>query len=113
MDFKINPIKPSMSHEEKVYEYARRIAHYSKTASEERESSKIFKCENILRNLEYSGKHCGCFSNEIALREFPLNPCKPCTMAHSHYLAFRSAKAKQGAAMRQLANEMNKNGKDT
>lgn len=119
MKFKINPIKPAMTHEEKVYEYARRIAHYSKEASSQRDSSKVFKCKNLLRNQSITGKACGCYSNDITYSESratigmgSLEPCEPCIKAHVHYLAFREAKAKQGAAMRQLASEMKRNGKD-
>lgn len=117
MTFKINPIKPAMSHEEKVYEYARRISNYSLLASEERRLSKVFKCENILRNLDISGKSCGCFSNEIMFSEArgnadrhkePCKPCKPCIKANVHYSRYRDAKSKQGAAMRQLNKEMSK-----
>jgi hypothetical protein len=111
MKFEIKPIKPKMSHEEKVYEYARRIAYYSKEASTQRDLSKVFKCHNLIRNLEITGKSCGCYSRDIHFSETKFNggdteKCKPCTKAHVHYLAFREAKSKQGAAMRQLAKEM-------
>lgn len=106
-----------MTHEEKVYEYARRISYYSQLASKERKESKVFKCSNLLRNLDITRKKCGCFSNEIifheaqAIKEVDTSPCDQCKKAHVHYLAYREAKSKQGAAMRQLANEMNKHGK--
>lgn len=114
---KINAIKPSMTHEEKVYEYARRISYYSQLASKERSDSKVFKCQNLTRNIRLSGKACGCFSNEIMFsgarsnQEEDTSPCKECKKANTHYNNFRAAKSKQGAAMRQLAKEINKNGK--
>lgn len=114
MEFEIKPIKPAMSHEEKVYEYARRLSHYSLLASEERRLSKVFKCENILRNLDISGKSCGCFSNDIMFSEAKCKadictePCEPCVKANVHYSRYRDAKSKQGAAMRQLNKEMSK-----
>lgn len=114
MEFEIIKIKPSMSHEEKVYEYARRISYYSQVASKERKESKIFKCQNLVRNLNLSGKKCGCFSNDITFSEARGNetedtsPCEQCQKARVNYIAYRDAKSKQGAAMRQLSNEMNK-----
>lgn len=41
-----------------------------------------------------------------------IEKCHGCKEASNHYDAFREAKAKQGAAMRQLASEMKRNGKD-
>lgn len=123
MEFKITPIKPSMTHEEKVYEYARRISHYSVTASKERELSKKFSCSMIRDNFELTGIACGCSKREssmIALERsvgnfdyvHKIEKCQGCKEASKHYDAFREEKAKRGAAMRQLASEMKRNGKD-
>lgn len=124
MEFKITPIKPSMTHEEKVYEYARRIAHYSVTASSERELSKKFACSMIKDNLELTGVACGCTKRESSMIAFErsignfdyvhkIEKCHGCKEASKHYDAFREAKSKQGAAMRQLANEMKKHNKES
>lgn len=105
MTFEINPIKPAMSHEEKVYEYARRISHYSILASSEKSKSKVFNCQNISRNLILFSEACGCFKHGAAdVHE----PCKPCLDSHSHYLHYRDAVNKKAAALRQLNKEMRK-----
>lgn len=103
--FAINPIKPSMSHEQKVYEYARRISHYSLAASSERSLSKSFNCQNLDRNLEIFGEICGCNKNGADVVH---GSCEPCNESSKHYIRFREAKSKQGAAMRQLNKEMAK-----
>lgn len=105
MTFKINPIKPVMDHKDKVYEYARRISHYSLVASEERSLSKVFKCENIARNLMLFSEACGCFKHGAANAH---KPCDPCVKSHNHYLKYRDAVNKKAAALRQLNKEMNK-----
>ena len=105
MKFEINPIKPSMSHEEKVYEYARRLSHYSLLASSEREQSKVFLCQNTVRNMELFNEPCGCFKHGADEHH---QPCKPCIFAHEHYLLYRGAVSKKAAALRQLNKEMKK-----
>lgn len=122
--FSINPIKPSMSHAERVYEYARRISHYSLLASEERKMSKIFDCSMIDENHSKCGERCGCAKRDSILRrkEMSANPsrylpdqrkysfCESCEEATNHYQAYRDAVSKKAAALRQLNNEMIKNG---
>lgn len=119
MEFEIKPIKPAMSHEDKVYEYARRISHYSKLASSERSLSKNFSCSMTRENFEITGIECGCSKREsvmVALEHsmgnfhyiHTIEKCKGCSDASAHYDAFRDAKSKQGAAMRQLNKEMYK-----
>lgn len=105
MTFEINPIKPAMNHEEKVYEYARRISHYSLKASKERSLSKVFACENITRNKELFNEECGCFKHGASEHH---KPCKPCTHSHDHYILYRDAVSKKAAALRQLNKEMRK-----
>lgn len=105
MTFEINKIYPSMSHEDKVYEYARRISHYSLLASSERALSKVFNCSNLDRNFELFGERCGCFKHGANDAH---KPCKACTESHLHYLNFREAKAKRATALRQLNKEMTK-----
>ena len=121
--FKINKIKPSMSHAERVYEYARRISHYSLVASEERAMSKIFDCSIIERNHSECGERCGCSRRESLIRDRLLKAgdyaalesrtgigfCPSCDDAAKHYCAFRDAVSKKAAALRQLNNEMLKN----
>lgn len=121
--FKINKIKPSMSHAERVYEYARRISHYSLLASEERGMSKVFDCSMIDENNSKCGERCGCAKRDAILRsrEMNTNPskylpdqrkysfCESCEDATNHYRAFRDAVSKKAAALRQLNNEMLKN----
>ena len=105
MKFEIVKITPSMSHEEKVYEYARRISHYSLLASDERKLSKVFRCENTLRNMELFNEPCGCFKYGAADSH---KPCNPCMKSHIHYLMYREAVSKKAAALRQLNKEMKK-----
>lgn len=105
MTFKIKPIKPAMSHEEKVYEYARRISHYSVLASAEKAQSKIFNCHNLDRNQGLFNERCGCFKNGLADTH---EPCQPCLNSHDHYLGYRDAVNKKAAALRQLNREMKK-----
>lgn len=105
MTFKINKINKTMSHEEKVYEYARRISYYSMLASSERDESKMFDCQSLTRNLTVSGEACGCFKNGLA---DIYEPCKPCLESHGHYLNYRDAVNKKAAALRQLNSEMKK-----
>lgn len=105
MTFKINPIKPAMSHEEKVYEYARRISYYSLLAADERKLSKVFRCENTARNMEIFNEPCGCFKH--GADEYH-KPCKPCIYSHEHYILYRDAVNKKAAALRQLNKEMKK-----
>ena len=121
--FKINKIKPSMSHAERVYEYARRISHYSLLASEERGMSKVFDCSIIEHNHSECGERCGCSRRESLIRDRLLNAgdyaalesrtgigfCPSCDEAAKHYCAFRDAVSKKAAALRQLNNEMLKN----
>ena len=121
--FKINKIKPSMSHAERVYEYARRISHYSLVASEERAMSKIFDCSIIEHNHSECGERCGCSRRESLIRDRLLKAgdydalesrtgigfCPSCDEAAKHYCAFRDAVSKKAAALRQLNNEMLKN----
>ncbi len=105
MTFEIKPIKPVMSHEEKVYEYARRISHYSTTASSQKSLSKIFACENTDRNKKLFDEECGCFKHGANEHH---EPCKPCAEAHDHYIRYRDAVSKKAAALRQLNKEMRK-----
>ena len=121
--FKINKIKPSMSHAERVYEYARRISNYSLVASEERAMSKIFDCSIIEHNHSECGERCGCSRRESLIRDRLLKAgdyaalesrtgigfCPSCDEAAMHYCAFRDAVSKKAAALRQLNNEMLKN----
>ena len=121
--FKINKIKPSMSHAERVYEYARRISHYSLVASEERGMSKVFDCSIIEHNHSECGERCGCSRRESLIRDRLLKAgdyealesrtgigfCPSCDEAAMHYCAFRDAVSKKAAALRQLNNEMLKN----
>ena len=121
--FKINKIKPSMSHAERVYEYARRISHYSLVASEERAMSKAFDCSIIERNHSECGERCGCSRRESLIRDKLIKAgdyaalesragigfCRSCDEAAKHYCAFRDAVSKKAAALRQLNNEMLKN----
>ena len=122
--FKIKTIKPSMTHEEKVYEYARRISHYSLEASDERKMSKVFDCSIIELNHSECGERCGCSRRESLIRDRLLKAgdyaalesrtgtgfCPSCDEAAMHYCAFRDAVSKKAAALRQLNNEMLKNG---
>lgn len=122
--FKIKTIKPSMTHEEKVYEYARRISHYSLEASDERKMSKVFDCSIIERNHSECGERCGCSRRESLIRDRLLKAgdhaalesragigfCPSCDEAAMHYCAFRDAVSKKAAALRQLNNEILKNG---
>lgn len=94
-----------MDHEQKVYEYARRISHYSLLSSKERELSKRFNCQELERNFNIFGEKCGCLKHGADLVN---KPCEPCLRASIHYVNFRDAKSKQGAAMRQLNKEMKK-----
>lgn len=105
MKFEIVKITPSMTHEEKVYEYARRISHYSLLASKERVLSKVFACENTVRNKALFNEPCGCFKHGA---DEHIEPCNPCKESHNHYLSFRNAVSKKAAALRQLNKEMNK-----
>ena len=109
MKFKIVKITPSMSHDSKVYEYARRLSHYSLLASEERKLSKVFRCENLDRNTKLFNESCGCFKYGA---EEHHKPCKPCMKAHTHYSMYREAVNKKATALRQLNKEM-QNAKST
>ena len=117
--FKITTIKPSMTHEEKVYEYARRISHYSLEASDERKMSKVFDCARIEENEAECGERCGCSRRVSLIRRKLVNAgdlagaesvnpsyCESCDDAAMHYHAFRDAVSKKAAALRQLNNEM-------
>ena len=117
--FKINTIKPSMTHKEKVYEYARRISHYSLEASDERKMSKIFDCSRVDANKLECGERCGCSRRVSLIRQRLINAgdfagaesvnpsfCESCDDAAMHYHAFRDAVSKKAAALRQLNNEM-------
>ncbi|MGL4757597.1 MAG: hypothetical protein ACRCXB_35020 [Aeromonadaceae bacterium] len=117
--FKINTIKPSMTHEEKVYEYARRISHYSLEASDERKMSKVFDCARLAANEAECGERCGCLRMVSLIRQRLINAgdfagaesvnpsfCESCDDAAMHYHAFRDAVSKKAAALRQLNNEM-------
>jgi hypothetical protein len=120
MKFEINKIKPSMTHEEKVYEYARRISHYSSLASKERHNSKNFNCSKVDENAKICNEFVGCSKRDSIIYErikkhdlyaivsdsdFP-EKCEGCKKASEYYDKFREAKSKQGAAMRQLNKEM-------
>lgn len=118
--FKINTIKPSMTHQEKVYEYARRISHYSLEASDERKMSKIFDCSRVDANKSECGERCGCSRREALVYQSlvkignpsyldayePEGYCESCDEASKHYHAYRDAVSKKAAALRQLNNEM-------
>ena len=112
-----------MSHAERVYEYARRISHYSLVASEERAMSKVFDCSIIEHNYSECGERCGCSRRESLIRDRLIKAgdyaalesrtgigfCQSCDEAAKHYCAFRDAVSKKAAALRQLNNEMLKN----
>ena len=120
--FSINPIKPSMSHAERVYEYARRISHYSRVASDERAMSKQFNCSLVDENHAKCGERCGCSRREALVYQSlvkignpsyldayePEGYCESCDEASKHYHAYRDAVSKKAAALRQLNNEMTK-----
>lgn len=103
MKFEINKIKSSMIHEQKVYEYARRISHYSLEASRLRAKSKTFNCSSLERNFELFGEKCGCFKHGA---DQVHKPCSSCLKSHVHYVGFRDAVSKKAAALRQLNKEM-------
>lgn len=105
--FQINKIKPAMSHEEKVYEYARRISFYGRMASHFRQQSKVFNCQHLDVNKKvvggfYDGDPTGCLKNEDK------EPCEPCKKAAIAYGYFRSNTNKKAAAFRQLNSEMSR-----
>lgn len=115
MKFEINKIKPSMTHEEKVYEYARRISFYSLLASEKRAESKIFECVLIPVNKELTGESCGCTEREAHLfsvgspSQGQVPKCEACEKSSASYKEFRDAVSKKAAALRQLNKEMSNN----
>ncbi|MGL4354105.1 MAG: hypothetical protein ACRCTP_09355 [Aeromonas popoffii] len=108
-----------MTHEDKVYEYARRISHYSLEASDERKMSKIFDCSRVDANKSECGERCGCSRRVSLIRKGLMNAgdfagaesvnpsfCESCDEAKMHYHAFRDAVSKKATALRQLNNEM-------
>lgn len=119
MQFEINPIKSTMTHEDKVYEYARRISYYSLHSSSERDLSKNFACTMLDANKEICGERVGCSrrDNLLVIAENKLGKygfksmmpkCQSCSDASKHYEMFRSSRAKQATALRQLNKEMKK-----
>lgn len=119
MTFKINPIKPAMSHEEKVYEYARRLSHYSTESAKFKKLSKLFNCSMLDANHQICGERAGCSrrdnllviaQNKIGNYGFQsmMPKCQSCEEASVNYLTFRNSKAKQATALRQLNKEMSK-----
>lgn len=119
MSFEIVKITPSMSHEQKVYEYARRISHYSKESARSKKLSKVFNCSMVDANYQVCGERVGCSrrdnllviaQNKIGNYGFqPMIPrCQSCEDASAHYYDFRNAKTKQATALRQLNKEMSK-----
>jgi hypothetical protein len=105
MKFEIKAIKPTMSHEEKVYEYSRRIAFYLYHAKLEREQSKVFDCADLDVNKKvvggfYDGEPTGCLKNEWK----PV--CEACNKAAIHYDKYREHTRKKATAIRQLSKEL-------
>ena len=101
MNFKINKITTSMSHEQKVFEYARRISFYHLMMAEERGMSKVFACSNLKRNaIDNNGEEVGC------LKRPDLEPCESCSDAADHYVKFRRYNKLKATATRQLNKEM-------
>lgn len=119
MTFEINPIKPAMNHEEKVYEYARRLSHYSTEAAKFKKLSRVFNCSMLDANYQICDERVGCSrrdnllvisQNKIGNYGFQsmMPKCQSCEEASNHYCHFREAKAKQATALRQLNKEMSK-----
>ena len=119
MSFEIVKIKPLMTHEQKVYEYARRISHYSLVASAERAGSKKFACSMLELNREACGESVGCTKRDSKLTAIERSICNftfksehtvcpSCAKASEHYSLFRDAVSKKAAALRQLNHEMSK-----
>ncbi|AOQ26691.1 hypothetical protein [Vibrio phage 2E1] len=119
MKFEIKPIKPVMSHKDKVYEYARRLSHYSLESARFKKLSKIFNCSMLDANYQICGERVGCSrrdnllviaQNKIGNYGFQsmMPKCQSCEEASINYLTFRNSKAKQATALRQLNKEMSK-----
>jgi hypothetical protein len=100
MNFKINKITSSMSHDQKVFEYARRISFYHLMMTEERSMSKIFACSNLKRNAIDNSCEVGC------LKRPDLEPCDSCSDSAKHYVFFRRYNKLKATAMRQLNKEL-------
>lgn len=105
MKFEINAIKPAMTHEEKVYEYSRRIAYYLHQAKLEREKSKIFNCADLDVNERvvggfYDGEPTGCLKNDWK------PSCEACNKSAIHYGKYREHTRKKATAIRQLSKEL-------
>lgn len=115
MNFKIEKINSSMSHKDKVYEYARRISHYSLMASGERALSKIFNCSMLDENKELCGERVGCSKRDSMLiranimagkDHHEVEFCESCRESRNHYLLYREAVSKKATALRHLNKEM-------
>lgn len=119
MSFEIVKIKPLMTHEQRVYEYARRISHYSLVASAERAESKKFACSMLELNKQICGEFVGCAKRDSKLMDIERLTCNftfksdhpvcpSCAKASEHYGRFRDVVSKKAAALRQLNHEMSK-----
>lgn len=119
MSFEIVKIKPLMAHEQRVYEYARRISYYSLVASAERAESKKFACSMQEINRQICGELVGCIKRDSKLTAIERSICNfafksdhpvcpSCAKASEHYSLFRDAVSKKAAALRQLNHEMSK-----
>lgn len=101
MKFTINKIMPSMTKDEKILEYARRISFYHLMMSEERKLSKVFACTELKRNsIGNNGAMVGC------LKRPDLEPCQSCSNAARHYLNYRDYNKRKATATRQLNREL-------
>lgn len=97
MKFEIKKIHSGISKEERIYEYARRISFYHVIMTEERLLSKVFDCDNLMRNaIDNNGEEVGC------LKRPDLDPCDSCKRSHSHYEQFRKYNRMRATALRQL-----------
>ena len=119
MTFTIKQIKPAMSHEEKVYEYARRLSHYSIASAKFKKLSKVFNCSMLDVNHKLCGERVGCSRRDNLLTmeqrrignysfQSDIEKCESCEIASHQYFEFRALKAKQATALRQLNKEMEK-----
>lgn len=97
MKFKINNVTPSMTKDERLLEYSRRISFYHLMMTDERKLSKVFTCTNLKRNsIDNGGEEVGC------LKRPDLEPCQGCSNASRHYINYRDYNKRKATATRQL-----------